>query len=357
MVICNVDRFLAEAINSVLCQTFGDFEFIIVDFGSSDNSRPIVEQYAANDERVRFREIPHCGLAEARNAACSLARGKYLAVMDADDVCLPNRFAAEVRYMEEHPDVGVLGAATEWIDAAGREWGVHPVPTEDEEIRLAFAVYHPFYHPTLMIRRELFTSVGCYRAAFAPAEDYDLTLRLSEHCRCANLEEVALQYRIHASQLSLQKRRQQTFGKLGAQASAQMRRTGNKDLLDAAEDITPSVLAQCGVSHARQQSEIALDAYQWIRNRCAVGEYSLAINAIRELLQSDLEHVERWLVADLWLLNARLHWKLGFFVTGCCAAARAFGVRPIVIGRPVKRMLQRIQFPNQRQLLSPGGRG
>ena len=114
------------------------------------------------------------------------------------------------------------------------------------------------------------------------------------------------------------------------------------------------MLARLGVTYAKQQSEIALDGYQWIRNRCAVGEYSLAIHAARELLQSDLEHVERWLVADLWLLTARLYWKQGQVVRSCLTAARAYSVRPIMIGRPAKLMLQRIQLLNRRQLVSSG---
>ena len=86
LVVCNVERFLGEAIESILRQTFREFEFIIVDFGSTDKSKEIVSSYAAKDVRVRLHEIPLCGLAEARNAGCFLARGKYIAIVDADDV-------------------------------------------------------------------------------------------------------------------------------------------------------------------------------------------------------------------------------------------------------------------------------
>src|ERR1700751_330870 len=89
MAVCNVGRFLAESIESVLAQTFSDFEFIIVDFGSTDKSKAIAASYAGKDSRIKVYEIPVCGLAEARNAACSHARGRYIAVMDADDFCLP----------------------------------------------------------------------------------------------------------------------------------------------------------------------------------------------------------------------------------------------------------------------------
>src|SRR5271170_5366269 len=116
MVICNVERYLAEAIESILGQSFEDFEFIIVDFGSTDKSKTIAGSYAAKDERVKFHEIPPCALPVARNAGCFLAQGRYIAVMDADDVSLQNRMASQVEYLENHPGVALLGGATEWVN-------------------------------------------------------------------------------------------------------------------------------------------------------------------------------------------------------------------------------------------------
>src|SRR5579863_4921092 len=90
MVVFNVDRFLGDAIESILDQTFGDFEFIIVDFGSTDKSKEIISSFATKDSRIKFHEIPHCRLSEARNTAGFLAKGKYIAIADADDVSLPD---------------------------------------------------------------------------------------------------------------------------------------------------------------------------------------------------------------------------------------------------------------------------
>src|SRR5215471_1046885 len=89
LVVCNVDRFLAESIESILAQTFREFEFIIVDFGSTDRSIVIISDYVAADNRIQFHTVPHCGLGEARNIGCSLAQGRYIALMDADDVSVP----------------------------------------------------------------------------------------------------------------------------------------------------------------------------------------------------------------------------------------------------------------------------
>src|SRR5579863_3226260 len=108
MVISNVERFLAQAIESVLSQTMRDFEFIIVDFGSTDNSKGIAANYAASDSRIRLSEIAPCSYINAKIAACSLARGRFIAIQDADDVSLPDRLKGEVDFLEMNPRVGLL---------------------------------------------------------------------------------------------------------------------------------------------------------------------------------------------------------------------------------------------------------
>src|SRR6267143_1232993 len=232
MVIRNVEHFLAESIESILGQTFKDFEFIIVDFGSTDKSKVIASGYAARDNRIMLHEIPNCSLTEARNAGCLLAQGRYIAVMDSDDISSPDRLMSELDFMERHPEVGLLGTATEWIDASGRPLRNERFPTEDHEIRAALSLHSPFCQPTVLIRKEAFLLVGGYRAVFAQAEDYDLWLRITEHFECANLKEALLKYRIHPYQISMRGRREQTLCILAAQVSALARRNGNQDPLN-----------------------------------------------------------------------------------------------------------------------------
>src|SRR5262249_38794407 len=150
MVVCNADRFIAEAIESILGQTFGDFEFIVVDFGSTDKSQSTIRSYAAKDSRVKFHSISNCSLAEARNAGCFLAQGRYIAIMDADDVSLPERLNWEFTFLEKHPEVGLLGGATDWIDATGRSLRIDRLPTEDQDIRAALGSCCPLCQPTLL---------------------------------------------------------------------------------------------------------------------------------------------------------------------------------------------------------------
>jgi len=341
MVVCNVDRFLAEAVESILGQTFREFEFIIVDFGSSDRTEAIALSYAAKDSRIKLHKIPHCGLTEARNAGCALAMGRYMAIMDADDVSLPNRLLWQVEFAEKHPEVGLLGGATERIAANGRLLCVHEFKTESPEIKSALLTGCEFCQSTVLIRRQAFAFVGGYRAVFVQAEDYDLWLRIAEHFQVANLKQAVVKYRLHSGQISMRKRREQTLCILAAQASALARRNGCPDPLIGVEQITPAVLAGLGVTEARQQNDVVAECRYWIGVMTMAGEYSVALNAALEMLQSDLKSVERWQIAELHLVVARLYWKERGFLNSLAALARAVVTRPFLVGRPVKRLLRR----------------
>jgi glycosyltransferase involved in cell wall biosynthesis len=343
MVAWNVEHFLAEAIESILGQSFKDFEFIIIDYGSTDNSKTIIASYAARDSRILFREIPHCSLPQARNAACQLARGQYMAIMDADDTCPPDRLLSEIDFMERHPDVALLGGAAEWMNASGQTLFVHVNPTGHQEIMSAMVTGCALYHPTALLRKQAFTRVGGYRTAFHASHDYDLFLRVAELYECANLKQVLLKRRIHPHQLSLHKRAQQTLCKLAAQVSAFRRRSGRPDPFNSTEEITPEVLAQLGVTYARQQSEMASGFRDWIRFMCMAGEYSSALRAAIEMAQSsDWKYVERWQIADLYLTISRLYWRQKSFWKSFLAAGHAVAVRPVVLGRPLKRLALRL---------------
>ena len=351
MVVCNVERFLGEAIESILGQTFREFEFIIVDFGSTDKSKEIVASYAAKDSRVRLHEIPHCGLGEARNAACFLARGQYIAIMDADDVSLPDRLMWEVKFLEKHPEVGVVGGAVDWIDANGAcvtHSAVPPGvtlsrPEGNRELQSALLKDCPFWQPSVLMRREAFVLVGGYRPAFAPTEDYDLWLRIAEHFEMANLKQVVLNYRIHPHQVSVRRRKQQTLGTLAALASTAARRKGEPDPLNSVKEITPEVLVELGVSEAKQQAALAIEYRGWIHSLCGAGEWSGALNAAIEMVKSsDWKHMERRARADMHLEVARLYWKNHRFLMGIITVGQAVITRPRVVGRPLGRLLRRL---------------
>jgi hypothetical protein len=347
MVTYNVERFLDESIESILKQSFKDFEFIIVDFGSTDKSRAIASSYAARDERIKLHEIPHCSLPQARATACGFAQGQYIAMMDSDDVSVPDRLLWELEFMEKHPEVGLLGGATEWIDAEGKPVDIHDFPTadceiktSDEEIRAELPVRCSFCQSTVLIRSEAFALVGGYRVAFSQCEDYDLWLRIAEHFMVANLKKVVVKYRIHPYQVSVRKREVQTLCKLAAQASASARKIGKRDPLDSVEEIGTESLVQLGVTRESQQNEIILELRQWIRITSVAGEASAALQSALEVLKSDLRCVERHQIADLYLTVAGLYWKQKKYLHSMGAGVRAIAAHPILVGRPLKPLLR-----------------
>lgn len=351
MVVCNVERFLAEAIESILAQTFGDFEFIILDFGSSDRSESITLSYAAKDSRIKVHKVGNCGLAEARNSGCSLAKGRYIAIMDADDVALPMRLQLEVEFAERHPEVGLVGGATEWIDAEGRMIDVHVHPTdineiktEDHAIKSELQTRCSFCQSTVLMRNEVFVQVGGYRAAFFVTHDYDLWMRIADRFPVANLRHVVLKYRIHPYQISIRKQRSQTLFKLAAQASAKARRRGEPDPLDGVKDIKTETLVALGIEEAKQQNEVVLECYQWIRSMSLAGEYAAARKMAVETLRSNLKYIDRRQIAELELTLAWLYWKEKKPLSTLFAIGRAVMTRPILIGFPARPLLRRLRL-------------
>jgi GT2 family glycosyltransferase len=347
MVVCNVERFLVEAIESILDQTFRDFEFIIVvDAGSTDRSKSIALQYEAKDSRIKFHVIPHCGLPEARNVSCYLAEGRYIALMDGDDVALRDRLQWQVEFMESHAEVGLLGGAMELIDATGRSFLTVEYPLEDRDLRPALFRANPFAQPTVLIRKEAFDAVGGYRDVFVKAEDYDLWLRVAGAGRwqLANLEAVVVKYRIHPNQRTQQDLTKEVVHMLAARAAASSTRTnGAPDALNSVKEITPEVLTGLGVSEATLQQAIVSYYVAQINLMCQVRQEPAALRLALDLLRSSrLQYVERRLIADTWLRTAELYWRQKQFFRSLAAVGHAVTVRPAVAGRPAKPLLRRL---------------
>jgi hypothetical protein len=159
----------------------------------------------------------------------------------------------------------------------------------------------------------------------------------------ANLKQVVLNYRIHPHQVSVRRRKQQTLGTLAALASASARRSGNPDPWDSVKEITPRVLVELGVSEAKQQAALAVEYRGWIHSLCRTGEWSGALNAAIEMVKSsDWKHIERRARADMQLEVARLYWKNNRYWRGLISVGQAVITRPRVAGRPLGRLLRRL---------------
>ena len=232
MSVYNAERFIAEAIESVLSQTFTDFEFLILDDGSSDGSRAIIEHYAKQDPRITIIARENRGLIVSLNQLLNAARASIVARMDADDICLPNRFEQQLAYLNTNPDHGVVGCWTSDIDEMGDPYHLNVAdhPDTHEGFLAAIARREPFLcHPAVMYRLNLVKSVGGYHAAFRHCEDLDLWLRLAGITRICSLPERLIRYRHYAQQVSSRHATDQQIGAAIARLAFQMRVAGQPD--------------------------------------------------------------------------------------------------------------------------------
>lgn len=203
MPVYNAQCYVAQAIESILNQTFEEFEFIIIDDGSTDESLKILKKYAAKDKRIQLMSRPNTGYVVALNEMVSLARGEFIARMDADDIALPERFALQVQFLQSNPDVVCVSGATELIDEQGRLLARVQRPETDTEIqrKLLAGFGGMINHPSAMIRKTSLVAVGGYDETILYVEDLDLWLKLGEIGKLANLKETLLKYRFHSQSI------------------------------------------------------------------------------------------------------------------------------------------------------------
>ena len=198
MAVFNGSLYLRPAVESILAQTFTDFEFIAIDDGSTDETAKVLRYYAAKDSRIRVVSRPNKGLTATLNEGVNLARGEFLARIDADDVAMPQRFELQVKYLREHPDTVLLGSRVVLIDPDGLPIRTACTETTHEQIDHAHLNRGwPVVHPAVMMRTDAVRKVGAYRNEYDTLEDLDLFLRLAEVGQLANLPEVLLRYRQH----------------------------------------------------------------------------------------------------------------------------------------------------------------
>lgn len=226
MPVYNAQTFVAEAVRSVLAQTFADFECIAVDDGSTDDSLAILRQLAADDDRLRIITRANTGIVGALNDGLAAARGEFIARMDADDVCMPTRFERQVEYLRAHADVVALGTWVQEIDRFDSPLAQRRTPVEHDAIDAAHLAGHggQIAHPSVMMRHDAVERIGGYREAFPFAEDLDLFLRLAEVGRLANLPDTLLHYRQHEANVCFTRQGRQRQSIAAAVADACQRR-------------------------------------------------------------------------------------------------------------------------------------
>jgi glycosyltransferase involved in cell wall biosynthesis len=315
MPVYNAGGYLREAVESVLAQTFGDFEFIIIDDGSTDGSAGVLSEYARRDARIRLTVRENKGLTWTLNEGLRLARGEWVARMDGDDVAMPKRFESQVEFLRRHGDVVCAGGYWQLIDAAGRLLTTIRPPTRDEEMqRLLLRGHCPICHPAAMFRRDAAARVGGYDDTFTTAQDVDLWLRLGEVGSLANVPSILLKFRLHESSVSETKRVQQREMSRLACERAWARR-GIEGRFDAEEPWRP------GTDRASQYRYALLYGW-WAFNSCQRGTA----------------------ISYAWKAISRQPWKPGGWKLLACSGLKLPAAPPAApVGRPGEVEGKRVQ--------------
>lgn len=286
MSVYNAERYVAEAVQSILGQTEGRFEFLIVNDGSVDASASILDRYAAQDNRIRVIHQENRGLIASLNLLLEEARAPLVARMDSDDVSRPERFAVQLAHMTAHPEIAVLGSNTDELDADGAYFPCSDFhPEHPADIRERLMVASAMCHPSVMMRRDVIRALGGYRAAFRHCEDYDLWLRVSERHDMQNLPNRLFLYRRSPDQVSEKHILVQAIGAACARFAAQERRAGRSDPFEGATEL-PSLeaidraLGTQGLG-ARMRLEV-IDSIKYSREGMAGGGLDLMHAHLRE---------------------------------------------------------------------------
>lgn len=249
LTVYNGQRFLREAIDSILNQTYADFELLVIDDGSIDSTPDILKGY--DDPRLRAVIQEHVGRVKSLNRGVATAWGEYIAIMDADDISLPERLEKQVRWLDVHPGTALLGTGTVVVDENGRAIAQFDTPRGSLAIKEALlkGVMCPA-HPSAMYRKTSFETVGGYREWFEQAMDYDLWLRMTERYDVDSLPEILCHYRLNLGGISHRRYFQQKRSAAFALECAKRRREGLPEpsvpLLDS-----PPTRRELGEYHCR----------------------------------------------------------------------------------------------------------
>lgn len=202
MPVYNTERYLKEAIDSILEQTYTNFELIAINDGSKDGSAQIIDHYAKIDKRVIAVHQENKGLVATLNRGIEMARGEFIARMDADDVSFPRRFEQQINVFDKNPDVVLVAGGFEIIDEEGEFMYREVVPTSDRDIKRSMLLRNPVAHGSVTFRKDACETVGCYSDAHGPTEDFELWSRLATIGKFAALEETIFRWRINRKGIS-----------------------------------------------------------------------------------------------------------------------------------------------------------
>ena len=260
MPVFNGMPFLEAAVRSILEQTFRDFEFIIINDGSTDNTGAVLEALAARDDRIRLIHQQNRGVSAASNRGIDTARGKYIALMDADDISLPLRFEKQVAVLEKNPHIGVLGTQVKHIDTEGKPYDMEwPLPISPGLTAWQTLFRCSIANPSVLMRRSTLLDVGGYREACGShSQDYDLWTRLVRKAGLTNLPDTLLYFRRHGENLTILEADQQEEVAINSTYDLHQEYIGNRADRSLAQFVSHQQHASAGWSY-RQNHDVIDD--------------------------------------------------------------------------------------------------
>jgi glycosyltransferase involved in cell wall biosynthesis len=203
MPVFNGERFVSAAVASILSQSYGDFDFHIVDDGSTDGTSEILREYAAQDDRIVLHPQPkNVGFPSALNLGCRASSGELIVRMDADDVSLPSRLDKQVGFLKSRPDIGLVCSSVQIINEHDEPGDVWPIPATPGMIAWSLLFTCIVVHPSVVVRRSVLQRLGYYPLGYTPTEDYALWMRAAKFTRLASIPEVLVYYRNVSTSLS-----------------------------------------------------------------------------------------------------------------------------------------------------------
>jgi len=210
MSVFNGQEYLEESIQSILNQSFKNFEFIIVNDGSFDNTKEILKKYQSKDPRIKIiTNDGNIGLTKSLNRAIKIAQGKYIARQDADDISLSQRLEKQIEFLEKNPEIKVLGTFGYLIAQEAEILGKEIVPISSQAIKKVLIKRNPFIHTSIMVKKEIIDKVGAYNEKFRTSQDYELWFRILRIAKGENLPLFLVKKRYRSGMISFDRSKEQ----------------------------------------------------------------------------------------------------------------------------------------------------
>lgn len=280
----NASKYIEVAVKSILNQTYQDFELLIVNDGSTDDTSEILESF--KDERIRIiNNLENKGLTYTRNIALQEARGQFIAIMDSDDISYPNRLAIQIDAFKDKPDLALYGGQAKMIDENQKEIGfIKESETNPNLLKVKLLFHNTFVHSSVMIRTSVFREFGGYQEPFA--EDYDLFLRIAQKYAVGNSSEFVIAYRWHGSNIS---------------------RTEGEKIVKQLLPIKEKLLKKIGLKSTISQQKILTNPYIW--DDVSIYEYQELFRSLLSYNKKEKafnEQILEGIIFDKWY-NALIH--------------------------------------------------